>query len=478
MTRPPLGISWTVWRLAGVIVGGALLSMLDTSIVAVGLPSIAHDLSADLQDAQWVASSYLLALAVSLPVCGWAGRRVGVGRLWLGSLAGFVGASALCALAPSLGPLIALRVLQGLCAGLLVPAGQTILGQAVGPERLGRVMAVLGIAVGFGPALGPALGGVILYSASWPWLFWLNVPIGAITFAAGWRLVPRGTPARTGRPDAAGLSLVALGLPATVYAITRWGELGRPAGLQVALPLGVGLLSLVAFVVRTGRVGRRPGVLPITDLRLFRGRVYSSAIAATTFTGAAMFGALLFLPLFFQLGRGAGVVQTGLSLIVYSAGTALTLPLAGALTDRFGGGIVAVCGGVATVVTTVPFALVSLDVDPLLLQALLLARGMAIGLIAVPPTVAAYAAVRSEQLPDATTQVNIVQRVGGALGGALAAVILAGALPAGPSVAVAHAFWWLTGVSVAALLAAVSLWHAERNASHVRPVGSGAHPAV
>ncbi len=472
--RAPMGISWPVWRLAGVVVLGALLSMLDTSIVNVGLATVAEDLDADLSDAQWVASAYLLALAVSLPLCGWLGRRIGVGRLWLGALAGFVAASALCALAPDLGWLIALRVLQGLAAGLLVPAGQTILGQAVGPGRLGRVMAVLGIAVGFGPAFGPALGGLILSTASWPWLFWLNVPLGAIGLVAGRRLIPRGRAQPTERLDRPGLALVSVGLPATVYALTRWGELGQPAPVEVLLPLVIGIVALVGFVLRSRRSPH-----PLTDLDLFRRPVYAAAAVATTFTGAAMFGALLLLPLFLQLGRGAGVVETGLSLIAYGAGTALTVPLAGMLTDRCGGGVVAVIGGVATVATTAPFALVGLDVHPALLQGLLLARGMAIGLIAIPPTVAAYAAVRAEQLPDATTQINVVQRIGGAVGGALFAVVLAAALPLGPATAVATAFWWLTAASGLALAAALVLWRTEsRGARNPWGARSDAPPPI
>ncbi len=136
-------------------------------------------------------------------------------------------------------------------------------------------------------------------------------------------------------------------------------------------------------------------------------------------------------------------------------------------------------GGVATLATTAPFALVGLDVHPVLLQGLLLARGMAIGLIAIPPTVAAYAAVRAEQLPDATTLINVVQRVGGAVGGALFAVVLAAALPLGPATAVATAFWWLTATSGLALAAALVLWRTEsRDARNPWGARSDAPPPI
>ena len=144
-SRPaPAPVPRAVWVLGGVIVFGAFTSQLDTSVVNVGVDTIGRELGAPLEQVQWVANAYLLALAVALPLTGWLGRRVGVGRLWLASLAAFTVVSGLCALAPALGWLIALRVLQGLSAGMLVPAGQTILGQAAGPGRLGRVMGCSG----------------------------------------------------------------------------------------------------------------------------------------------------------------------------------------------------------------------------------------------------------------------------------------------------------------------------------------------
>jgi len=449
-------IGWPTWRLAGVIVLGAFLSMLDGSIVTVGLDTIGHDLQVGLDDVQWVTSAYLLALAVSLPVCGWLGRRIGVGRLWLASLAGFTLTSALCALAPTQGWLIALRVAQGLAAGLMVPAGQTILGQAVGPARLGQVMAVLGIAVSFGPAIGPALGGVLIATWSWPWLFLVNIPVGALGLLAGWKLIPRGIPEQPGPFDWTGMALVSIGLPMFVYAATAWGERGTLTAPTVLIPLLLGLGGLAGFALHTLR--RRH---PLTNLRLLSNPIYTAGAISAAFTGAAMFSALLLLPLFFQLLRGASIIDTGLSLISYGIGTALILPLAGRLTDRYGGGIIASVGAAVTIVTTVPFAVLDPDAGPLLVQTLLILRGAAIGLAAVPPTVAAYAAVDPNQLPDATTQLNILQRVGGAVGAALIAVILASALPAGAPAAFALAFWWLTAASGLALMSSLWLWRAQ-----------------
>jgi MFS family permease len=151
------------WRLAWVIVFGAFAGQLDASVVNVGLHAIGHDLAAPLDLVQWVSSGYLLALAMSLPICGWLGRRMGTGRLWLVALAAFTILSGLCAVAPGIGWLIATRVLQGLAGGILVPAGQTVLGQTVGPSRLGRVMSTLGVGLSLGTAVSPLVGGLVLH---------------------------------------------------------------------------------------------------------------------------------------------------------------------------------------------------------------------------------------------------------------------------------------------------------------------------
>src|SRR5699024_7302291 len=222
-------IGWPVWRLAWVIVFGAFAGGMDASLANIGLETIASDLHATLDRVQWVSNAYLLALAVSLPSCAWLSRKVGAGRLWLVALAVFTLTSGLCAVAWNVDALIVLRVAQGLSAGVLIPAGQTILGQAVGPERLGRVMSILGIVVSLAPALGPVFGGLVLAWWTWPWLFLINVPIGIAGLIMGLRLVPRGSPEPGTSLDRLGFAYIGVSLPLLVYGLTRWGA-GAPIG--------------------------------------------------------------------------------------------------------------------------------------------------------------------------------------------------------------------------------------------------------
>lgn len=446
-----------VWRIAGVVVFGAVMGMLDTSLVNIGLKTIGADLGASLDAVQWVASGYLLALGMALPICGWLGRWIGIGRLWLVSVAAFSTTSALCALAPDVRWLIALRVLQGLSAGMLIPAGQTLLGQAAGPQRLGRVMSVVGIAVVGAPTIGPTIGGVMLANLTWPWLFLINIPFGIVALVLGWRVLPRGEIVKPSRLDVVGLVLAGAGVSLVVYGLGRVGTDDAVATVVVAV--SVGAVALVAFVFRSLRISK-----PLLDIRMFGERVFTAANIANFFAGAAMFGSMVLLPLYFQVLHGEGLVTTGLLLLSFGAGGIVALPLGGRSTDRYGGGIVAVYGGVLAIGATLPFVFLSASANPVLVQVLLFVRGVAVALAGMPLVSAAYAAVRRDQMADASVFVNIMQRIGGAVGVALVAVVLYQVGQAGVSVESGYrqAFGWLTAVSVIGLAASAVLWRHQR----------------
>ncbi|MFE6858727.1 MDR family MFS transporter [Nocardia sp. NPDC057668] len=458
-TADPDRIPSHVWRTAAVVVFGAVMGMLDTSLVNIGLHTIGADLRADLATIQWVASGYLLALGVSLTLCGWLARRVGVGRLWLIALAGFTVASAACAFAPTAGWLIALRIVQGLAAGVMIPAGQTILGQAAGPARMGRVMGVVGIAVVGAPALGPTIGGLMLAHWNWEWLFLINIPFGLVGLALGFRYLPLGKGAPVQRLDLAGLALAAGGVTAVVYGLSELAVDTASALVTVWLPIVLGLAALTGFVLRTARSAR-----PLLDVRMFTDRVFAAANTAGFFAGASMFGVMVLLPLYFQVLQGHGLIRTGLSLMAFGIGGVVTAPLGGRLADRFGGGVIAVGGNLAVAVTMAPFAFLPADADVVLVQALLFAAGVATALAGFPLIAAAYAAVRPEQLPDAAAFVNILQRVGGAVGVAVIAVILSRATASRWDLVSGYhlAFGAVTAMSVGSAVASTVLRRHQR----------------
>src|ERR1700728_4360988 len=169
-------------RTSGVVVLGSIMSILDTTIVAVALATLGRDFHVSVTTIQWVATGYLLALALVTPVSGWAVDRFGGKRIWMTSIALFVIGSSLCGLAWSADSLIFFRVLQGIGGGMLLPAVMTIMTKKAGPHRMGRVMGVLGVPMLIAPILGPILGGWLVDDASWRWIFFINVPIGVIAF--------------------------------------------------------------------------------------------------------------------------------------------------------------------------------------------------------------------------------------------------------------------------------------------------------
>jgi len=443
-----------VWRVAFVVVLGAFMAGLDTSLVNVGLSTISRELHSTLAATQWVTSGYLVALAAVLPISSWLSRRIGAGRLWLGALVVFTLASALCALAPNLGFLVVTRLLQGAAGGLLVPAGQTILGGVAGPSRMGRVMNTAGTAVVLAPAIGPAVGGLMIASLSWHWLFLLNIPIGVVALVLGLRFIPRGETGTAGKLDTLGLVLLSTGLPLVTYGIIA-GTSDRSittSSVLATLPLGV--LALTGFALHV-RHANRLGEPLIVDVTLLRDRVYAAAQGTVFFTGARLFGGLIILPLYFEQLRGKGVVGTGLLLLSYGAGAALALRQGGKLTDRIGGGPTVTIGLIVVIATTVPFVFLPGNASLILVEVLMFLRGTGVSFSGLPAMSSAFAAVTRDELPDATATANMLQRIGGSLGSALFVVVLTDFHPI--DITAFHTvFAALTATAVLAL--AASLW--------------------
>jgi EmrB/QacA subfamily drug resistance transporter len=465
----PSRIDPRVWRIAIVIILGAIMSILDTTIVNIALETLSRDLHTTLADIQWVVTGYLLALGAVIPVTGWAAKRYGSRRLYLLSLVLFTAGSALCGLARSAGSLIAFRVVQGVGGGMLMPIGQMILVKAAGPRNLSRVMGAIGIPIVLAPVFGPTIGGLLLEHAGWQWIFLVNVPIGAVTVAAGLRLLPQDEPEEAGPLDAPGLALVATGLVGVTYGLAESGTTGTLLAGRVLVPLLVGLVLIAAFVARALHIER-----PLLDVRLFSNNAFAAAALTTFCLGAALFGAMILMPLYFQIVRGEDAVHTGLLLIPQGVGAAIAMPLSARATERFGGGLTAFGGGVITIVATLPFVLIAAGTPYVLIGAAMVFRGFGIGMSMMPSMTAAFAVLRRDQVNDATPQLNVLQRVGGSIGTALLAVELqrqisgAGPRPSAEALAsgFGQTFVWVLVVTAVALVPTAVLAVIERRTRH------------
>src|SRR4051794_3888858 len=233
---------------AGVVVLGAVMSILDTTVVNVAINTLSRDFATSLSTIQWIVTGYTLALATVIPLTGWGADRFGTKRLYLLSIVLFLAGSALSGVAWSAESLILFRVLQGLGGGMLMPAGMTILTRAAGPQRVGRVMTIMGVPMLLGPILGPILGGWLVDDVSWRWIFFINVPIGIVAMFFSLRVLPRDRPAPHETLDALGLVLLSPGLALFIYGLAKTSSAGGFGSAQVLLPLVVGIGLLALFV--------------------------------------------------------------------------------------------------------------------------------------------------------------------------------------------------------------------------------------
>lgn len=458
-----IGIEPHVWRIASVTVVGSIMSILDMTVVNVALESLGRDLHASIAEIQWIVTGYTLALAAVIPVSGWAARRFGARNVYIASLVLFTLGSLLCGLAWDTGSLVVFRVLQGLGGGMLMPVGQMLVARAAGPERMGRVMSVLGVPIVLAPVLGPALGGLLLDGLGWRWIFFINLPIGAFALLLALRRLPRTSPDAVPGLDGLGFLLLGLGLPALTYGLAELGVEGGFDSAKVVVPLVAGVALVATFAWHALRARH-----PLLDVRLFANRAYASATVTTFSLGAALFGGMILLPLYFQDVRGESAVVTGLLIAPQGLGAGIAMPIAGRLTDRVGGGIVCLVGMVATALTTLPLVFVDESTSYGLLSLLLVLRGIAIGIAIMPAMAAAYAVIRPEQISDATPQLNVVQRVGGSIGTAVFAVVLErqivsrGTTPPALADAYGVTYWWIVGVTLLGIVPAAVLWRVER----------------
>ena len=453
-----------VWRIAFVVIIGSIMSILDTTIVNVALETLGRDLHKPVADTQWVITGYMLSLAAVIPITGWAARRFGAKPVYLLSLVLFTAGSALCGLAQSLDQLILFRVIQGVGGGMVLPLGQLMMATAAGPKRMGRVMSIVAVPAMLGPILGPTLGGLIVDNASWRWIFYVNLPIGLIAFLASLRVLPKVERRPTHRLDVRGLILMATGLPLFTYGLAEIGTTGSFTATSVVLPAFAGIALVAAFAVHALRVPR-----PLLDLRLYRRATFASASIAMFCLGAALFGGMILMPLYWQQVRLESVVDTGLLTAPMGLGMALVMPFAGRLADRLGGGPLALAGVLVTTLATIPFGFIGAHTSILALSIAMFVRGMGVGLAFMPAMSAAFAALRPSELADATPQLNVLQRVGGSIGTAVLAVVLQRALigthgVAGAAGAYGTAFWWSAGLTALAIVPCIVLVRAERKA--------------
>jgi EmrB/QacA subfamily drug resistance transporter len=330
-------------------------------------------------------------------------------------------------------------------------------------------MGVVGVPMLLGPVLGPVLGGLLVTNLSWRWIFLVNLPIGIVGLVLAARMLPaeRAEGRQAGGPgrlDWRGLLMLSPGVALVVFGLSEVSTHGSVT-FERLLPVLAGMALLACFAVHAWHTAA-----PIVDVRLFADRAFAAAGGTVFLIGAALFGSLLLLPLYFQVGRGLSPLDAGLLMAPQGLGAALGMNRAGRLTDRVGGGPVCIAGLVGLMVGTLAFTQVSPGTPYWVLELSLFVRGIGLGFSMMPAMAAAYSTLERWQVPRATPLLNVVQRVGGSLGTALLAVVLqrqlAGARePAAVAEGFGHAYWWAMAITALALVPALVLARAQRRSA-------------
>lgn len=406
------------------------MTIIDGTMVNVALPTMAADFGMATTDIEWVAVGYLLSFAAVIPAAAWMGDRYGTKRTFLTSLILFVVASLLCGLAQNFEQLVAFRILQGLGAGLINPVGSTMLYRAFPlHERAKAAIGVLSVAV-TAPAIGPMLGGAIVDSFSWHWIFLINGPIGVVAAVVSVKWLQETKLADTGRLDVAGLLLSAFGVGALLYTLSIGPEQGwlSPASLTFG---AAGVTALVALVAVELRIEQ-----PLLALRLFRDHLFRTVNIASTMVYAGFFGMIFVLPLYLQNLRGYSAFESGMAQSPQAIGIFLVSNLAGKrLYQAIGPRRLMTVGSALTAALTCCYALTGMTTPLSTIAGLSLLRGLAVGLVFVSLQTAAYATTTMEDTGQATSLFNTIRQVSYAAGVAIAATVMSAVIGHDESVA-------------------------------------------
>lgn len=423
------------WLIATGVILGAVMELVDTSIVNVAFAQMSGNLGATIDEITWVAVAYILAAVIVLPMTGWLAGRFGRKRYYLASIALFTVASVLCGFSTSLGALVFWRIVQGVGGGALIATSQAILYESFPPNEKAMASALFGIGMMVGPALGPTLGGIIVERYSWPWIFLVNVPFGLVAFALVATYFRR-DPARVGvnaTVDALGFGLLAVGIGALQFVLERgehydWFE--SQLITMLALTAAVALATMVWWELRTRT--------PVLDLRVFRHRSLIAATLAMSAVGMALYGSVFALPLYMQTLLNYTAETAGWVLLPSAIASAVMMLAAARLLKLFPARWIVAVGLLVLAISMFMHGSLSTESGRGEMFWPVLLRGAGFGLIFVPITTSAFVGLGAAEMPHGAALFNLTRQLGGSVGIALIATQLTTASARHRAVLVEH----------------------------------------
>jgi EmrB/QacA subfamily drug resistance transporter len=407
------------YLVAGAFVFGLFMEILDTTIVNVALPRLGQEFHASTAMLEWAVTGYLLSLAIWIPASGWVGDRFGTKRTFLFATAMFIAGSALCGAAWSIESLALFRVLQGVGGGMMTPVGTAMLYRAFTPQERARASAVLSVPTMIAPMLGPVFGGFLVDKISWRWIFFINLPVGVLSFLFSLYVLREHREEGTGKFDPAGFVLSGLGLSGVLYALSRGAEDGWTSVPVLATGIG-GLVCFALLVIVETRIAA-----PLLDLSLYRVRLFTTANLTAFGFFSAQFGLVFLLPLFLQELRGMSALESGLTTLPQPIGQVTMVQITSRLYDRLGPRKNLIIASTGLFCTTCLFFLVDLDTNLWWIRGIILLRGCFIAFNMVAMQTAAFSAVPRNKTGRGSSLFSAMRQVGAAFGVACVGTVLA-----------------------------------------------------
>ncbi len=409
------------WVVAGTVLLGTVMAVLDSSIVNVALPDMSGSLGATIEEITWVVTGYILATVIIMPITGMLSSRFGRKNFYLANVALFTAASMACGAARSLEMMVFFRALQGIGGGVLITVSQAILRETFPPREQGLAMGIYGFGVVLAPAIGPTLGGWLTDQYSWPWVFYVNVPIGILNVLLVMRFIedPPYLVREKGKLDVPGLALLTVGLGALQLMLEKGQDKDWFQSSLIVWLAVFALVGLALFVWRELKTDR-----PAVDLGIFKNIPFSSATALGGVMGMGLMGALFLLPLFLQQLLGYTAMKSGIALTPRSLAMAVMMPIGGALYNRLGPRILITTGLAVSAFSFWDLAHLTTDTgvwDILLPQVW---QGLGFSLLFVALSTAALASIPRHKMTAAAGLYNVVRQVMGSVGIAVAATEL------------------------------------------------------
>jgi DHA2 family multidrug resistance protein len=417
------------WLVTVSITFGTLMGAIDASIVNVAVPHLTGSLGATIEQITWVTTGFVIATVMVMPLTGFLARLFGQKRVYMACLVLFVLGSALCGMARTLPLLVFFRVIQGFGAGALQPTEQAILRQTFPPQEQGMAMAVFGMAVVLGPAFGPTLGGYIVDNYSWPWIFYINVPIGALSLLMVSRFVHEPDDVRAAMHEMAarqrknmdwsGIAMLIVGLGTMQYVLEEGNRNDWFESNEIKIVTLVALVSLTMLLIRelSARV-------PAVDISLFRDVVFLSG----TLIGAVMFAMLMavtfLLPLYMQILLGFSATQSGIALMPRSLTMMVVMPIVGRIYNKVSPRLVVAFGILLFAYTAWLMGHYTLQTSAHDVVRVLIIQGVAFSCLFIPLTTIALSSIPRHRLSDATGLNSLLRQTGGSIGLAVFATLM------------------------------------------------------